>query len=517
MLNSRGLVPRLLPRVAWMFWVLGLMTACGGEDAGLAAPGPATPPAGGGTADVAGLARAYLDVVQLDPGFDECWSGAPEAAGRCLRGPRSGSVLGDAVHRWIRTEWSAIPEIQYIQAQRFAFPHYRVQSMGLRADLGEGPVAVSSFPWFGQGLTGTAGVTAPLAPAGLPLLPTPDVNGKIALLRFTRQFNADAAATHETLRAAEAAGAVAAVATFDAPGNLIAAHNHDIRNPLGSLPTLIVGKQDFSRLAAAAGTAATLTLNATAADGRVDNSIAILPGRDPRMLVIGTPMNTWLTGGGERAPGAAILVTLARQLAARVRQSGPLPYTVVLLATGGHEVYGYGLERSLGCLDADAILAYVHLGAGLVSQGHVELLGQAVPRPGLTQTRAMVMSENPVLEALVDDAFGGAGLGPFFRFEAGRAAPGEAEVAYNLGLPMVSLTGANPYHHTVEDDAAQIVFEALPAMAAAYQRLVEGLLDMPFAALQAANAEADALRGDNPGYPCAGPIAGIPPALQRAP
>lgn len=517
MLNSGELTPGLLRRMGWILWALGL-AACGGEDAGLAAPGPGTPPAGGGgTTDVAALARAYLDVVQLDPGFDECWSGAPEAAGRCLRGPRSGSVLGDAVHRWIRTEWSAIPEIQHLQAQRFAFPHYRVQSMGLRADFGDGPVAVSSFPWFGPGITGPAGVTAPLARVGLPLLPAPDVNGKIALLRFTRQFNADAAATHETLRAAEAAGAVAAVATFDAPGNLIAAHNHDIRNPLGSLPTLIVGKQDFNRLAAAAGSTATLTLNATPVDGRVDNSIAILPGRDPRMLVIGTPMNTWLTGGGERAPGAAILVTLAQQLAARVRQSGPLPYTVVLIATGGHEVYGYGLERSLGCLDADAVLAYVHLGAGLVSQAHVELLGDTVPRPGLTQTRAMVMSENPVLEALVDDAFGGAGLGPFFRFEAGRAAPGEAEIAYNLGIPMVSLTGANPYHHTIEDDAAQIVFEALPAMAAAYQRLVDGLLEMPFAALQAANAEADASRGDNPGYSCAGPIAGIPPALQRAP
>ena len=344
-----------------------LLAACGDGGGELAAPG--TPD--GGSGDVAALVHAYHDVVVADPRFDECWQGAPAAPGRCLRGPRSGSGLGDAVHEWIRTELSAIPELTHVQRQPFNFPRYRVRTVGLEADLGDGVEAVSAFPWFGQGVTPAEGLRAPLARVGLPLIGNPDVDGRVALMRFSRQFNADAADTHETLRAAEASGALAAVVTFDAPGNLIAAHNYDIQYPLAEMPTVIVGRQDFNRLATAAsrGEEARLTLTADAVTGVVDNSIALLPGQDPRLLIIGTPMNTWVGGGGERAPGAAITVALARHLAARARNEGPLPYSVMFVATGGHEVYGYGLERALNCVNPDGVLAYIHLGAGLVSRG----------------------------------------------------------------------------------------------------------------------------------------------------
>ncbi len=495
-------------------FAVGLLAACGG---GGAIEAPAGPPSA--AADVGALVRAYQDVVALDPRFDECWQGAPAAVGHCLRGPRSGSGLGDAVHEWIRTEFSAIPELTQVQRQRFAFPRFRVRAVSLQADLGDGPEAVSAFPWFGQGVTSAAGLRAPLAPPGLPLIGRPELEGRIALLRFSRQFNADAADTHQALRAAEADGAVGAVVTFDAPDNLIAAHNYDIQYPLGQLPTVIVGREDFNRLASAArrGESATLTLTADVVSGAVDNSIALLPGRDPRLLIIGTPMNTWLSGTGERAPGAALTVALARHLAARSRREGPLPYTVMFLATGGHEVYGYGLERALNCVRPEGVMAYVHLGAGLVSRGYLEALGGAVPMPGPTQTRALVVSENPVLEALVNDAFRVGDLGMFFRFAAGQAAPGEAEVAYNLGIPMMSLTGANPFHHTAEDSTEQVLFEALPAMRDAYQQLVDSLLETPFETLLAANGGTSGAPERNRGYACAGAISGLDPGLQRAP
>jgi hypothetical protein len=492
-----------------------LLAACGDGGGELAAPG--TPD--GGSGDVAALVRAYHDVVVADPRFDECWQGAPAAPGRCLRGPRSGSGLGDAVHEWIRTELSAIPELTHVQRQPFNFPRYRVRTVGLEADLGDGVEAVSAFPWFGQGVTPAEGLRAPLARVGLPLIGNPDVDGRVALMRFSRQFNADAADTHETLRAAEASGALAAVVTFDAPGNLIAAHNYDIQYPLAEMPTVIVGRQDFNRLATAAsrGEEARLTLTADAVTGVVDNSIALLPGQDPRLLIIGTPMNTWVGGGGERAPGAAITVALARHLAARARNEGPLPYSVMFVATGGHEIYGYGLERALNCVNPDGVLAYIHLGAGLVSRGYLEVLGNVVPLPGPSQTRALVMSENAVLEALVDQAFRVSELGLFFRFAAGQAAPGEAEVAYNLGIPMMSLTGANPFHHTPEDTTEQVLFDLLPDMFAAYRQLVDSLMETPFETLKGANGATTGDPARNRGYACAGPISGLDPALQRAP
>jgi hypothetical protein len=326
-------------------------------------------------------------------------------------------------------------------------------------------------------------------------------------MRFTRQFNADAADTHERLRAVEAAGAVAAVVTFDAPDNLINAHNVDIARGLGRLPTLVVGKEDHARLRQARGRLASLRLTGAVQPGTARNSLALLPGASERLLVIGTPMNTWLTGGGERAPGAALLIDLAQHLARRRAAEGPLPSSLLFVGSGGHEVFGYGLERVLACIPPARVHAYVHLGAGLVSRSTLELAGSVIEGPGLTQTRALVHSENPLLESLILPAF--RRVGPYFRFKAGRAAPGEAVIAYNLGIPMLSLTGANAYHHTVLDDARQIVFERLPDMAAVYREVVDGLLAMPYAALREANAEANARRGTNPGYPCASLIAGL--------
>lgn len=486
------------------------VAACGGgggdavlPSLGSAAPPPPVP----ATSDVVGLAKGYLEVVGQDPRFDECRSLSPATEPyRCLRGPRSGTALDAAVHEWLQLQWSAIPGMTPPQTQAFSFPQYRPDDWSLQVNLGQGEESIAVFPWYGQGFTGTAGLRAPLVAEPL-LGDTADFSGGIALLRFTRQFNADAANTHERLRAVEAAGAVAAVATFDAPDNLIGAHNYNIARGLGELPTVIVGKEDFARLQQAEGQLAALRLVGAVSAGTGRNSLAVLPGASERLLVIGTPMNTWLTGGGERAPGAAILIDLAQHLARRRAAEGELPYSVLFIGSGGHEIFGFGLERALACLPAERIHAYVHLGAGLVSRATLEVGGTAIEGTGMTQTRALMHSENPLLESVVVPAF--RPLGPYWRFNAGTAAPGEAFIAYNLGIPMLSLTGANAYHHTVLDDARQIVVERLPDMAAAYREVVDGLMAIPFADLRDANAEAESLRGINPGYPCAAPIAGL--------
>lgn len=485
-----------------------ILSACGGGGEVLAPPlgdDDTTPPVPAG--DVIALARGYLDVVQTSPQFDECRTETPAREPHlCLRGPRSGSGLDAAVHDWMQQQWSAIPGLTPPQTQTFPFPQFRPADWSLQVDLGQGLETLATFPWYGQGVTDEGGIEAPLVVEPL-LGGTRGLAGGIALLRFTRQFNADAANTHERLREVEAAGAVAAVATFDAPDNLINAHNYNIARGLGRLPTLIVGKEDHARLRQAAGQNAQLRLTGAVSPGTGRNSLTVLPGASDRLLVIGTPMNTWLTGGGERAPGAAVLIDLAQHLARRRQTEGDLPYTVLFIASGGHEIFGFGLERVLSCLPPERVHAYVHLGAGLVSRFTLEVGGTAVQGSGLSQTRSLSHSENPVLESIVVPAF--RRVGPYFRFNAGQAAPGESFIAYNFGIPMFSFTGANPYHHTPLDDAQQIVFERLPDMASVYREVVDGLIALSYDELRAANAEAEAGRRPNPGYPCAGPIDGL--------
>lgn len=482
-----------------------LLVGCGDGGEALIPPLAGPPPAVAG--DVAMLAQGYLDVVEGDARFDECRTASPASEPyRCLRGPRSGTALDAAVHEWLQRQWSAIPGLSPAQTQTFAFPQYRPEAWSLQVNLGRGEERIAAFPWYGKGFTEEAGLTAPLRVEPL-LGDDAALAGGIALLRFTRQFNADAADTDERLRAVEAAGAVAAVVTFDAPDNLISAHNYDIARGLGGLPTVVVGKDDHARLRQAQGQMAQLRLTGTMGAGTGRNSLALLPGASERLLVIGTPLNTWLTGGGERAPGAAILIDLAQHLARRRATEGDLPYSVLFIGSGGHEIYGFGLERVFSCVPPERIHAYVHLGAGLVSRSTLKVGGTVVEGPGLTQNRALMHSENPLLESVVVPAF--RRMGPYFRFNAGRAAPGEAFIAYNIGIPMLSFTGANAFHHTVLDDARQIAFERLPDMAQAYRAVVDGLLAIPYAELRAANAEAESRRGFNPGYPCAGPVAGL--------
>lgn len=485
-----------------------LLAACGGGDAtdGTPLPDTSPPPAAGGSADAEtwrGLS-AYLKVIRESSAFDECLTDRPQdEPWKCLRGPRSGTPLGNAVHDWLRAEFGAIPQLRALQTQRFDVARFRPRAYGLVVDFDTGTESVAVFPWYYRGSTPPGGVRGELVDVGdgsaLGSLGAGDLAGKIAVMEISLFFNSEDGKAPARLDALRDKGAIAAIVATDAPANAIAVQNYDSALGPAGLPTLIVGREDGARLGAAQGRTATVTLDAEYGNGEMRNTIAALPGADAdNIVVVATPLNAWLTAAGERGPGVGTLVYLARYFAQRSRESGPLPYTIWFVGSGAHEIMGFGIDRFLSCFDAQRIVAYVHLGSGLVYSGYREpLLGGAEPEPtgGLSQTRTLAVSENAMLQSIATPAFSDPVLQPYFALPPSLFVPGENRGPYAMGIPTVGMNGSNAYFHTPRDDEAQILRAALGPMATAFRDTVEGLLEVDADALRSANALAASLGG----------------------
>lgn len=520
--------PRLARAAALAaFTALG---ACGGDSNSAApisdadpttptAPGPGTGPSTSiplgepGPTSYAHMLD-YLDVVTDPALFDECLTTDP--AGQpylCLPGPRTGSALAHAVHDWAAHQLRGIDGITDVQRQAFTLPRFAPRDYGLSVDTPDGVFQPAVFPWYFQGTTAPGGVIGELVDLGggslADRLRAGDLTGKIVVFSARQIFNAQTVGTQNTLDRVAEAGAAGAVVAVDGPGNALVAQNYDIADGPRDLPTLIVGQRDGTTLADLAGATARLTVDAAIEPAATSyNAVGFLPGVDrDNLLVIGTPVNGWFTVGSERGPGVGGLIYLARYLADRARRDGPLPYTVAFAFTGGHEVFGFGQERLLRCLDPARAAAYVHLGAGLASRGYVELGGEAVATGMPATQRALVVSENPMLQAMTVSAFGPVVAAQAITVSGGGTFnPGETRASYALRIPTVGMSGAGEFHHTPADDASRVDVAYLGPVMTAFRDVTDALLAADPASLRQSNALADSLAGDPPGYACPGPI-----------
>lgn len=489
---------------------VSVLAACGGIDQE-SVPASGTPDATVGDPDSEAwrAISGYLKVIRESPAFDECLTQRPQAEPwKCVRGARSATALGGAVHDWLASEFRGIAGLS-VQSQFFPVAAFRPRSYGLVVDFADGSRGVAAFPWYYRGITPPQGVSGALVDVGdgglLGRLGAGDLQGKIALMRIELFFNSEDGQAEQRLAALRDLGAVAAIVGTDAPDNEIAVQPYDSALGLGGLPTLIVGAQDVERLSAAAGRTATVTIDAEYLNGERSvpanvagrygesrNTVAVLPGTDTQnIIVVATPLNAWTAAAGERGPGVGTLVYLARYFAERVRKDGPLPYTLWFVGTGGHEIYGYGIDRFLSCFDPERLVAYLHLGSGLVYAGYRDaLIGDASPTPtgGLSQTRTLAVSENPLLQSIATSSFADPVLQPYFALPPSLFVPGENRGPYAMGIPTIGMNGSNAYFRTVRDDESQIVRAALGPMAAAFRDALQGVLDADADAVRASNA-----------------------------
>ena len=160
-------------------------------------------------------------------------------------------------------------------------------------------------------------------------------------------------------------GAVAVVASIDNPSGAVAAFNSTAQPDAWKIPLALVASGDSAKLAGfvAGQQPVRLSVEGTHRDVKGRNVYGSR-GAGKKYVVISTPISGWFIRGGERGPGIALWLELARWAA-----SPDTDYTFVFTGHSGHEIGGIGAHLFLDELapSVEDTHLWIHLGAGLAT------------------------------------------------------------------------------------------------------------------------------------------------------
>ena len=324
------------------------------------------------------------------------------------------------------------------------------------------------FPLWLPYWTGPRPVIAPLAP----LAEHGDMlRDRIALIKPSFSFGAlpySYEGNDAAIRAVAQAGAVAALVISNGPSDGIHAYNAPDGTERWPLPVALVPKREESVLVAAAERGAEASLMLDGSDERqieARNVIGTME-RGSDLVVISTPKSGWFTCAGERGPGVALFLALARWASQRDSE-----VSYMFDANTGHEVGGAGIRCFVEdlALPPDQVLAWIHLGANIATWGWEETTTGLIRRARPEDYR-VVCSSDELLPLLNTTLVGLPGLEP----RVGRGL-GEMRLVIQTGYRGFGVNGGPyRYFHTPDDkpDVATAP-ELLEPMAAALTRALE--------------------------------------------
>jgi len=268
--------------------------------------------------------------------------------------------------------------------------------------------------------------------------------------------------------AASKAGASAAVVVANGPSDGMHAYNTPADTERWPIPVALTPKRNGAFLSAAAdsGAGADLLLTGTdAPQARPRNLVARLE-RGDKAIVISTPKSGWFACAGERGPGVALFLALARWANERDSQ-----VSYLFDANTGHETMGTGIRQFVDNLapGPEQVLAWIHLGAN-ISTWDWEDTGTGLVKQARPENYRVMCSSEKLLP-LVNQAFTPLpGLQP----RAGRGL-GEMRLMIQMGYRGFGVNGG-PYHyfHAPEDrPEVATAPELLEPMCAALVRVLE--------------------------------------------
>jgi len=214
------------------------------------------------------------------------------------------------------------------------------------------------------------------------------------------------------------------------------------------LPSVIVGLKDQERLQKAAEEGQTATLLLTGQDeteGKAMNVVGKLK-RGPRWIVVTTPTSGWFTCAGERGPGVALFLALARWAGQSDSQMSYL-----FLSNSGHELDNMGAHFTM---DAHAppiqdVACWIHLGASIATREWQRTKQGLQPLPEVNQHLNLAGTEDlmPILRAAFADVPG------YSPRSTGRIA-GELRHFMAAGYRVFGFFGGHAYFHTRMDTPA---------------------------------------------------------------
>jgi hypothetical protein len=359
-----------------------------------------------------------------------------------------------------------------VERQEFATPFFAPTRSELlcgdtKAPLWPQPIVVQ---------TGPEGVTGPLVRIDPNGRAEASLDGAIALvdLPFGRWSSALAKPIREPIAAAFAAGAKAAVVITNGPTRKIIALNADGRAPMfGGKPVALLAPEHAAPFLAAAmhRTPATMIVRGNGGRRPAFNFVGRIDRGKARWLVVSTPRSGWYVCAGERGPGIAAWLWLARWMSQAVQT-----HNLAFVCNTGHEYEYLGASEALKTFTPRPAETHfwLHLGANVAARDWHEGLGQWRPLPSVDTQRFLSLS--PSLLPVARDVFAGH-PGLEAPYSSDELSAGELVEIIAAGYaPAAGVFGIHRYHHVAEDDARCVSAASVAATAAAFQRLVERVI-----------------------------------------
>ena len=294
-----------------------------------------------------------------------------------------------------------------------------------------------------------------------------DLKDKIALisLKGSGQLDAIGTKTLNDLIAANVKGII--VITENISGEIVASNAKNDRP--WPVPIVLVAPKDSAKLLSQINNTVGISIKGTFKQVKARNVYGTI-GSGKQYVVVSTPISGWFTCGGERGPGIATWLALAKWAA-----SAKLPYTFIFTANSGHELAGLGANAFLDQLapPADKTKLWVHLGAGIAT-----LQWQQTPN-GLKKLDVVDPKRTIIYTSTVKTAFGEA----FKNIQANkREVQGEpvGELVYVAKKGYQNYAGAaysHPYFHVQTDDANTTSPVILQEIALAFKNFIQLDLD----------------------------------------
>lgn len=334
-----------------------------------------------------------------------------------------------------------------VELHPYRLTQFFLEGYGLTVD----GKTVDSFPLWPPQMTGPTPLKAPLtlAPKDPPTTgKADDFAGKIVLADVpVRGASVTPRTGHvEIVQALVSAGAEGIIAITPSPMGEVVALNSMRGTEPWPVPILLVGSKDVPALTEAAkrGAVAEILIQGLHDPNAVSNEVVGRLNRGPETIVVSTPYSGWFRCAGERGPGVALFLAVARWAAAQ--KDGP---SYVFVASSAHELNALGIrsfvqEQAPG---PERVKSWLHLGAGIATYEY-EASGGVVRRLAQPSRLRRLMTNDPALAPVLEKHFGEMpGLKPIISDRPG----GEMALMARMGYKVWGFAGASAFHHLPGD------------------------------------------------------------------
>ncbi len=333
-----------------------------------------------------------------------------------------------------------------------------------------GEKTIRAFPlWFPRS-TGPAPMSGTLA-ALEKSTEQGSLKGRLALVKFPAEAGAavvKGSIHSEIISAAARAGASAVVAVTESATKEIIALNSPAGAEPWPIPVVLVGQREEPALTAAARSSTRVSLLLDGEDdseAKAKNVIARVD-RGKELIVVSTPQSGWFRCAGERGPGIALFLGLARWAGRR-----PSGASFLFVSTSGHELGGLGMTAFLKELapTPERVLCWIHLGAGIATYSWEET-ATGLKRLQEPDSRRFLMTSRDLVPMLTTTFAGLPGLTP----NVDRAV-GEFEFMLKAGYHTFGIAAGHRFHHTPADSPETTGPEILEPVGRALVNVVEAV------------------------------------------